>query len=289
MPLLEPLLPSALFLAGAGILALGLQSLRRPVAGAPGTPAPPGAAEGARIALLDREVAVFTISTCALPLIFCAALILPVAFGRTAFDPAAAAAAGAIAAALYAYCLARLLRAIRRRREARLRREGKIAVGRALEALAAEGYRTFHDVPADGERIDHVVLGSSGVFAVLTRTHPRRGGASPRIEDATVSYNGRVLFFPRRTDAATIPAAERLAERLSEWMRGGLGREIAARAVVAVPGWHVQRTTPEGIAVVNPRQIPSLFKYVVPRPLEAEALRQVADFLEAACRRRPEP
>lgn len=274
MTLLEPLLPTALVLAGAGILALGLKLTRR---------------EASASAALDREVAVHTIALCALPLILCAALILPVAVGAGAFDPAAAAAAGAVTAALYAFSLTRLLTAIRRRRDARLTREGRRAVARELEALADLGYRAVHDVALDGLRVDHVVVGPGGVFAVTTLIRrPPEGRRGRRVEERTVSYNGHALFFRRRTDARAVPAAEALAERLTERLRAELGLEVGVRAVIAVPGWHVQRTTAEGIAVVHPRQLASYFKYVVPRPLPPEACERVAALLAGAARGAPQ-
>jgi hypothetical protein len=279
----DQLLPSAFFLAGAGILILCIkafhrdqrQPAHRPVSAGAGGP------ESVQIEHLNRDVTTYTILTCALPIVLCAAVILPVSAAGAEFDPAAIAAAAAMAAAAYSYSLIRLVQQIRKRRETRIRRDGKISVGQALEALAQDGYRVFHDFPAESSLIDHIVLGKNGVFTVTTKVHMRPGN-SKRVEDATVTYNGHALFFRRQADEKTISHAQQQADWLSEWIARATGEEVAVRAVVAVPGWFVQRTTPEGIPVVNPRQIPSLFKYVVPRGLEAEQIQRIARRLEQA-------
>jgi len=89
-------------------------------------------------------------------------------------------------------------------------------------------------------------VGSRGVFAVETkvRSKPSRGRGR---EDATVEYNGRVLEFPNWTDAQIIEQAERQADWLSEWVGRAIGEPVAARAIVALPGWFVKRTTIDGI------------------------------------------
>jgi hypothetical protein len=293
----DQLLPSLFFLAGIGILVLCLkafgqnhrQSELKPDAedGKRSLPTP-GESESTQIDHLNRDVTAYTISTCALPIILCAAVILPVSVGGAEFDLAAIAAAAAMAAAAYSYSLIRLIQLVRKRRETRLRWEGKTAVGRALEALAGEGYLVFHDFPAESFTIDHIVLGKNGVFSVMTQAHVRPGN-SKRVEDATVTYNGHTLFFRGRADDKTIVHAQHQADWLSEWMGRQADEEVAVRAVVAVPGWFVQRTTPEGIPVVNPRQIPSLFKYVIPRALEEEQLLKIAWRLEQTCSRRTDP
>lgn len=286
---LDQLLPSVFFLAGAGALALGLKAWRRSQGAGPraGDPDPgpdrpaPGGREAETISLLSRDVTAYTIATCALPLILCAALILPVRLGGLEFDRGALGAAAALAAAAYSFSLLRLIQLVRRRRDLRMRRDAKITVGQALSALREEGFRVYHDFAADGFAIDHILVGSSGVFAVATRA-VAKSGKSKRIEDATVTYNGHALFFRGRVDDLTIPLAHRQADWLSEWIGRAVGDEVAARPVVVVPGWHVQRTTPEGIPVVSPRQIPSLFKYIIPRPLDSEQILRISRHLEQA-------
>jgi hypothetical protein len=282
------LLPTSALLAAVGML-IGLLALYRRRQGHPPTPQrlpdnglrPPGYLLSAEIDRLNQEVSIYGIAAAVLPIFIGAAVVIPLHAA-----PAAGTAAGTAAAAgcaILVFCLIRLAGQLRARRIARLGYDGELAVGKALEALAADGYHVFHNVPADGFAIDHVVVGGRGVFTVETRTHP--GAQRPdRLKGRTVDYNGTVLFFPRHTDDKTVIEAQRQAEWLSNRLELAAGVEVAARAVVAVFGWYVKRTSTEGIPVVNPQQIPSLFKYIVPRPLDQRQVERIADYLSQSCR-----
>jgi hypothetical protein len=249
---------------------------------------PPGYRLAAELDRLDQEILLNRIAVFVLPILVCAAVALPLLAPHPDIGLTAIAGAAAVGAGICAACLIRLVRLMRKGRTVRLSREGEIAVGRELEKLEQDGYRVFHNVPADGFSVDHVVVGGSGVFTVKTRTRP--GAEKPGgVERRTVDYNGRALFFPRWTDEQTIFEAERQADRLSTWLELSAGIEVAARAVVAVPGWYVRRTCPDGIPVVSPAQIPSLFKYIAPRPLDRRQVERIADFLGQACRLSEEP
>ena len=141
----------------------------------------------------------------------------------------------------------------------------------------------FHDFPADGFNIDHIVVGSKGAFTVKTKA-----GSKPttkkRLQDATVEYNGRVLRFPKGTDKHTVELANRQAEWLSELLSGAIGEPVVVRGIVALPGWYVKRSSADGIPVVNPEQFASLFEYIQPRMLSEETIRQVVHQLERKCR-----
>ena len=52
--------------------------------------------------------------------------------------------------------------------------EGEVLVGGVLDALAADGWRTLHDVDLGHGNIDHVAIGPGGVFSVETKSHAGR-------------------------------------------------------------------------------------------------------------------
>ena len=170
-----------------------------------------------------------------------------------------------------------------RRRLLRLGYDGKVAVGQDLVRLHHEGYHVFHDFPADGFNIDHIVVGSKGAFAIETyaRSKPK---TKNRLQDATVEYNGRVLRFPKATDNQTVEKAIRQADWLSQWLSGTISEPVVVRGIVALPGWFVKRSSAEGIPVVNPEQFGSLFQYIQPRMLSEEMIWQVVHQLERNCR-----
>jgi hypothetical protein len=186
-------------------------------------------------------------------------------------------------AGLSAYFLVNTLKLIRERRMARLGYEGQIAVGRELDRLVLQGNHVYHDFPAENSNIDHLVVGRSGIFAVASGAHSKPA-AVKHIDDATVEYDGKILMFPNGDDYNTIVQAERQASWISEWISRAVGQQVAARAIVALPGWFVKRTSPDGISVVNPNQFPSLFRHIKPRFLTDEMITQITALIEQKCR-----
>jgi len=92
------------------------------------------------------------------------------------------------AAALQAWVLGRLWSVLRRARRLRYGYEAELVAGQELNGLGGYGYYVFHDVPL-GERaakVDHVLVGPAGVFAVQTEARARRGEAGER----EVTYDG---------------------------------------------------------------------------------------------------
>jgi hypothetical protein len=289
MQMLPTVLPAAVLLISAGLLIIYYRALRQrqhsatSLLSAIGGARVPGKALLERIDRIDQEIGDFTAGSLAFLALFVGVIIADVYFGEPEARAFSAAGSGAVGIAFYTLSLARLARLMRDRRHLRLGYDGRVAVVQALNGLSPEGYYVYHDVPAEGFTIDHVVVGKKGVFALLTTTRPNPGRAGG-VEAATVAYNGHVLFFPRATDDHTIALAEKRAAWLSEWLGRATGEEVAVRAVVAAPGWFIKRTTPAGIPVVNPKQIASLFAHIQPRPLTAAQIEGIAHRLEQATR-----
>lgn len=75
------------------------------------------------------------------------------------------------------------------REEARRRRqgiEGERQVAAWLTKLGPKGFHVFHDVVGDGFNIDHVVVGSKGLFCIETKT-------SSRPEKDEVHFDGHAI------------------------------------------------------------------------------------------------
>lgn len=174
----------------------------------------------------------------------------------------------------------------KKKRNARLGYQGQMAVGLELNQLMLEGYHVYHDFAADHFNIGHIVVGRSGIFTVATHTRSKPRGANGR-QGATVEYNGKMLDFPDGEDFKIIEQAEQQASWLSEWISRAIGEPVAARAIVALPGWSVKRTSAEGISVVNPGQFTSLFKHIKPRILTDAMITRIVDQLEQKCRNGP--
>lgn len=173
--------------------------------------------------------------------------------------------------------LMKSLRLIRSRKFLRLGYRSELAVGEALDKLTRDGNYVYHDFPADTFKIDHMVVGPAGIFAVESIGRPAPSNSRAGREAATVEYNGKMLIFPKEENHKIIERAEWKASWLSDWISGVIGEPVAARAIVALPGWFVKRTSADGISVVNPDQFASLFEHVKPRPLSAETIDRIAD------------
>lgn len=229
--------------------------------------------------ILNEQIILYLVGTVALPLIIYSALVSCSYFMATKPPGLVLWISSIFSAAVIAHLILSLVRLLNRRREHKLHFEGELAVGLELNRLMFDGYRVYHDFPAGNYNIDHVVAGPKGVFAVETST--ASNNIAPRqSSEPTVNYDGRMLNYPDKSDFETIEQAEQQAEWLSEWLGTTTGEPIAVRAIVAMPGWVVKRTSADGIPVVNPSQFASLFEHIQPRPLSEPMLNQIMQKLE---------
>lgn len=180
---------------------------------------------------------------------------------------------------LMGYYLATIIHFRSMRRLLQLGYDGEVAVAKELSRMMSMGYQVYHDFPGDGFNIDHILIGPDGVMAVETKTLSR-GALRNRNADAVVTYDGRMLHFPKYSDHQSIDQAKRQAEWLSQWLSSAIGEDVCARAMVALPGWFVKRTSADGIPVVNPKQFETLFKHIKPRPLNDGMIKRIVQQIE---------
>lgn len=181
------------------------------------------------------------------------------------------------------YSLSRLLKLLNLRRSYRLGYEGEIAVGQELNLLMRDGYYVYHDFTADKFNIDHIVVGTSGVYAVETKVRSKPT-SSDRRADAKVKYDGKCLQFPDGTDIQFIEQAKRQAEWLSKWLGSAVGEPVRVRPVLALPGWFVKRIASGGIPVINPKNFRSIAKPKNNTNLSDQMIRRIVHQLERKCR-----
>lgn len=78
-------------------------------------------------------------------------------------------------AAFGSWRVLRVFRGLKEARNVRLGLRGEQAVAEALHEAADAGYRIFHDIPAgENWNIDHVAVGTRGVFLIETKARRRR-------------------------------------------------------------------------------------------------------------------
>lgn len=230
----------------------------------------------AQAALRVRTAVALVVAT---PLV--AATIYGAVFATHDDMPAATAALGLSGGggALWAYALYRWRAAVRRLKQAQWHREAKAMVGRAVGEIRQDNHVAFHGVAVDDGTIDHIVVGPKGVFVIQTLVTPAPAKAGRRSGDV-VTYDGRGLRFPHGADHRSIRHADALAEQLSRRLSEQLGDPVAARAVLALPGWQLKRISAEGISVVQPAQLDSFFEHVKPRPLSEDAIHHISLLLD---------
>ncbi|MHC1765882.1 MAG: nuclease-related domain-containing protein [Verrucomicrobiia bacterium] len=173
----------------------------------------------------------------------------------------------------------------RKRRDYELGLRGEQAVAEALydPALAAGGYRTFHDVPGDGPwNIDHVVVGPGGVFLIETKTRCRKKVPSPH-EDYVVEFDGRTLRFPWGEDGEAVAQVVRNAEWLQGFVADFIPDNLRIQPLLVVPGWYVKTMGKYPVKAMNAKYLTS-FLVGEPKRFTTEQLKMVVRRLDERCR-----
>jgi hypothetical protein len=242
----------------------------------------PGQSLLARLGELDQKVDTHLVYFLLFPLLLYAVYLSYLYFSRKNISLEGSLIIGLPCIALTVFFLLRWRRYLEERRNIRIEYEGAVSVGQELNRLMLEGYCVYHDFEADDFRIDHIAVGPKGVFSVETKARSRPTARGQNL-GAIVEYNGRALIYPHGTDVHTLEQAERQASWLSNWISSTAGESVKVMAVVALPGWYVKRTSPDGIPVINPKQFRSLLKYVRSKPLNDEAIIRIVLQFEKQC------
>lgn len=82
-------------------------------------------------------------------------------------------------------------------------------VAEILDRIRAKGFVTLHDVSHNGFKIDHVVVGPSGIYAIETKTRTGSGTIEYR-GDQELLLNGRINDSPAVRQARTSAQAAHL-------------------------------------------------------------------------------
>jgi hypothetical protein len=161
---------------------------------------------------------------------------------------------------------------------------GERAVGEELNQFMTQGCRVYHDYP--GERtgnIDHVVIAPSGVYAIETKTRQKRR-ASKEVKDHELTFDGAKLHFPRYVSTSGLKQARRNAARLGRELSDALGEVVQVQAILAFPGWYINRTGNGDVSVLNPKEIRQVIFSKNGPQLAPEQIWRIAQQVEQKCR-----
>ena len=176
----------------------------------------------------------------------------------------------------------KVYRLMTERNNCRLGLDAEIAVGQELNQLMFNGFRVYHDFPAENFNIDHVVVGSTGVYAVETKGRTKTVRKTGKV-DATVVYDGKSLQFPSWYETEPLLQAQRQADWLRKWLTSAVGAPVYVQAVLALPGWYVVRKVDRPIKLISGKEAYSLAKPSGIN-LSADMIQRIAHQLEQRCR-----
>ncbi len=181
----------------------------------------------------------------------------------------------------------RLVDRLNKRRLLRLGYEGETAVGQELNLLMLDGYHVFHDLVPDTIKkfnIDHIIVGSSGVYAVETKTRSKSSDKKGN-KSYTVVFDGASLIFPRYTDTSSLKQARINAIWLQKWLTSAVGEQVNVEAILTIPGWFVERkSAPRGVNVLSPKEIKTFLKNKKETPLSERMVQRIIHQLDRVCR-----
>ena len=203
-------------------------------------------------------------------------------YNHTPFSPLSLVVNVVAGVGVVVYCVFKLIQIAKTRLKYRLGLEAEMAAGQELNQLLRSGYWVFHDLPAENFNIDHVVVGSNGVFALETKGRAKPG---KDVKDAwKVKYDGERLLFPGWTETKPLAQAERQAKWLQQWLSSAVGEPVGVRPVLVLPGWWVERTSPKGMPVINAKNPEKLFRSLGKTQLSDKLVQQIVHQLDQRCR-----
>ena len=154
---------------------------------------------------------------------------------------------------MLAWAIHKFARAVSKRQRLRDGLVAELMTAQLLVPLASKGCQVFHDIPADGFNLDHVVIGPYAVYMVETKSRRKPGKGK---QSANVDYDGKVLRFPDHVTSKPMEQARHEARWLAEFLRGAAGEVVPVVPVVALPGWFVNPSRgahQSDVIVLNPK------------------------------------
>jgi hypothetical protein len=108
--------------------------------------------------------------------------------------------------------------------------DARVAAAQGLQIVATKGNHIFHSIPIGDDLIDHVVVGSDGIYAihVLVR-NPKKHG--------TVNLRENKLIFGHNTPEYSLDGWIKTLKAFTTTLTGVLGHPVRVMSVIAVPGW----------------------------------------------------
>lgn len=247
----------------------------------------PGETLRRRVQKADEDLIAYFAAGAFLPIaVGCGCLVLAAAMPTPLVLPAAAVAALAfILSAVAAVVL--LLRFVNRRRNDFLGYLGERLVAEYLDPLVSQGYRVFHDVPAEGREkkfnLDHVAVGPTGVAVIETKARRKKKGREGFPEHEVVS-DGTRLIWPWGDEDLCIGQVQAAADWLREWILKKTAIRTNPKPIVVIPGWYAKERAIGAVRVTNQKLLASMISQWRPQPLTPDQVDLISRQLDDVCR-----
>ncbi len=111
--------------------------------------------------------------------------------------------------------------------------DAHVATGQRLEHVAARGNYLFHCVPTGDDHVDHIVLGTNGLYAIRVIVRRPVDGGLARLARGSIDFGDGVEPVSLADWQATL-------RRLTAELRERLGHSVRVMSVIVVPGWDVE-------------------------------------------------
>lgn len=130
--------------------------------------------------------------------------------------------------------------------------EGERIVAQAIEQdLIPQGYVVFHDVPLEKDgrnfNVDHLLVGSNGIFAIETKNYTKPGKGSPEVK-----YDGKTILWcgKHHTECDEIGQSISVAQSAKKLIDELTGLSVFVQPVLCAVGWYANSTNLYGHPVL---------------------------------------
>lgn len=247
----------------------------------------PGETLRRRVQKADDDLVLYVLVGAFAPLFLgCSILVLAARFPKGLVLAGAGVALLVFGVTLLVSVLA-LFRFLHRRRNDFLGYMGERLVAEYLEPLGGQGYRVFHDVPAEGREkkfnLDHVTVGPTGIAVIETKARRKKKGRDGFAEHEVTS-DGNRLIWPWGEEDLNIKQVQAEADWLRGWIQKKTAIRVDPKPIVVIPGWYVKETAIAAVRVTNQKLLTAIIAQWKPQSLTPEQIDLIRRQLDDRCR-----
>ncbi|MCA9041898.1 MAG: NERD domain-containing protein [Planctomycetaceae bacterium] len=138
--------------------------------------------------------------------------------------------------------------------------EGELKTAEELNQLMLDGCRVYHDLIYQYGNIDHILVCSTGVYTINTKTWSKLKTGLNRAKVAVDRPNQVFRFSQGRTREIPVQALQMEAKWLANNLSNSTGKTVRIIPILALPGWFIDGASiREDYGIINPKKCKSFF------------------------------